>query len=82
MSGVETSVELTYTTATAARDAAAALAKGAFTLPVEEHLGAAFAKLPQTLTDTRLVIRFDQTSFPGVELEKLQAWAATLQPVR
>lgn len=72
-------VEITYSTTDDAKRAAAALAKGAFAIPMEANLGAALARLPQTIDGETLVIRFDQASFPGVELEKLQAWAASLQ---
>jgi hypothetical protein len=67
-------VELTFATPTAATQAASALGKGAFAVPIEANLGDALAKLAQTLTDSTLVVRFDQTSFPNVSLEKLQAW--------
>ncbi len=73
-------LELTYPQPADANRAAAALAKGAFAIPLEANLASALAKLPQTISGATLVVRFDQTSFPGVELDKLQAWGASLQP--
>jgi hypothetical protein len=46
---------------------------------MEANLAAALARLPQRVTNTTLVLRFDQASFPGLEVEALQAWAASLQ---
>lgn len=72
-------LELEYATATEATQAGETVAKAAFALPLEENLSAALAKLPQKITGSTLTLSFDQSSFPGVELEKLQAWLAALQ---
>jgi len=72
-------LELSYATAADAARAAETVAKNAFAIPLEPALGAAISKLLQTVTGTTLTLRFDQDSFPGVELEKLQAWVASLQ---
>lgn len=72
-------LELEYASAADATRAAAAITNNTFAVPLEENLGAAFAKLPQTVSGTTLAIRFTQDSFPGVELDKLQAWVGSLQ---
>lgn len=72
-------LELEYATAAEATRAGEVVTKAAFTIPVEENLSAALAKLPQQVSGSTLVLTFDQNSFEGVELEKLQAWIATLQ---
>ena len=55
------------------------MAQGKFAFELEENLAAALSRLPQSVTGSMLVIRFDQTKFAGVELEKLQAWMARMQ---
>lgn len=72
-------VELRYATADEATRAGHALAQGAFAFELEENLATSLARLPQLVSRATLVIRFDQKSFAGVELEKLQAWIARVQ---
>jgi hypothetical protein len=72
-------LELRYATPGDATRAGQALAKRAFGFALEDNLAAALARLPQSIDGATLAVRFDQTSFPGVELSKLQAWIARAQ---
>jgi len=72
-------LELHYTSAHDAERAATAIAERRFGFPLEEHLGAALARLHRTLAATSLTLTFDQDSFADVRLEELTAWLARAQ---
>jgi hypothetical protein len=72
-------IELEYASPADAAHAGQVIATNTFAIPLEEHLGAALAKLPQTVTGSKLTLRFTQDSFTDIELERLQAWLADLQ---
>jgi hypothetical protein len=72
-------IELHYASSADAKRAAEIFTKHAFPFKLETNLELALSKLPQKLADTKLTIEFTQDSFPGVELDKLQAWLASAQ---
>ena len=75
-------LELEYATPAEATRAGETMTTAAFPMPLEENLAAALAKLSQQVTGATLTLRFDQSSFPGVELAKLQAWLVGMQQQR
>lgn len=76
------SLELHYASAQDAERAAGAIADGRFGLPLEEHLGAALARLHRTVLAASLTLTFDQDSFADVRLEELTDWLTRAQQTK
>jgi len=73
------SLGLRYASAHDADLAAAAIAERRWGFPLEEHLGAALARLHRTVVGASLTLAFDQDSFAGVRIQELTDWLARAQ---
>ncbi len=72
-------IELHYASTADAKRASEIFTKHAFSFELETNLALALSRLPQKLAGTKLTVEFTHDSFPGVELDKLQAWLASVQ---